>query len=197
MYKQYLLMLMSVLLVSSCNQPTVFKEVKINNRYTISIPDYLQPTPDAGKEASLQYQNTEKDVYAIVIDEKKKTMANYDLNYNVDTYFNSIASQSFIESIKNGKVSIPGRETINGNKALIAEITGQINETDVIYKMAIIETPYTFYQILVWCRAQNKTKYEGDMMKIIESFKELPLSKDELPAPPSTLNDSVKIDLKY
>ncbi len=195
MYKHYSFFLILIFVISSCNRPAVFTDVKINSRYTISLPDYLQPCADLHKDASLQYQNTEKDVYAIVIDEKKKTMVNYDLNYNLDSYFNNIASQGFIESIKNGKVSIPGRETINGNKALVAEITGKIDQTDVFYKMGIIETPFTFYQILVWCRAENKEKYESDMMKIIESFKEMPLPKEELPEP--KMNDSVKITLKY
>lgn len=195
MYNRNLFFLFSILLISSCKHNAVFTDVKANNRYTIAIPDYLLPCTDLDKGASLQYQNTEKDVYLVVLDEKKKTMASYDLNYTVDTYFNAIASQGFIESIKNGKVSIPGRETINGNKALIAEITGMIDQTNVVYKMAVIETPVAFYQILVWCRAENKDKYEGDMLQIIESFKEMPMPKEE-PLPP-TLNDSVKITLKY
>jgi len=197
MARKIIFMFLLCFAVASCNREAVFSEVKINNRYSVLIPDYLQPCADLHKEASLQYQNTEKDVYVLVIDEKKKTMVNYDLNYNVDLYFNNIAKQGFIETIKNGKISIPGRETINDNKALIAEITGKVDQTDVFYKLAVIETPYTFYQVLVWTRAENKEKYEKDMMKIIESFKEMPLSKDELPTPKEVFPDSFSIKLKY
>jgi hypothetical protein len=139
----------------------------------------------------MQYQNVEKDIYVMVIDEKKKTMQDYNLDYDIDTYFNNIASQGFAENIKDGKVSIPGRQTISGNKALIAEVTGKIEENEVYYKLALIETPYEFYQILAWTRAQNKEKLEGDIVKMIESFKELPHSADELPE--SKLSDSVSI----
>ncbi len=198
MNKKFIFMFLLLLTFASCYFDAVFKEVKINNRYTILIPDYLQPCTDLHKDASLQYQNTEKDVYALVIDEKKKTMMNYDLNFDVDLYFNNIAKQGFIETIKNGKISIPGRETINGSKALIADITGTVDQTQVFYKMGILETPFTFYQVIIWCRAENKQKYEKDMIKMIESFKEMPLPKEELPElKQPTLADSVTIKLKY
>ena len=192
MFKRYLFLLAILLVIVSCNREAVFKEVKVNDRYSISIPEYLQPCADLHKDASLQYQNQDIDIYAMVIDERKKTMANYDLDYDIDLYFKNIASQPFIESIKNGKISPPGRQEIDGHKALIAEITGNINETNVYYRMGIIETPYAFYQILAWTRADNKEKYEQDMTKIIESFKELPQPASELPE--RKINpDSVKI----
>jgi len=196
MVKKFVFSMSLLVFLVSCHRDAVFTEVKINNRYTILMPDYLHPCADLHKDASLQYLNTEKDIYAIVIEEKKKTMANFDMNYNVDLYFNNIASQGFIETIKNGMISIPGRETINGNKALVADISGKVDQTEVFYKLAVLETPYTFYQILVWTRADNKEKYEKDMIKLIESFTELPLGANELPTP-KTLNDSVKIELKY
>jgi len=151
----------------------------------------LQPCADLHKEASLQYQNVEKDVYAILINEKKITMQEYNLDYDIDLYFKSIASQPFLETIKDGKVSIPGRQEIDGHKALIAEITGKIEGTEVFYKLAVIESQYEFYQILIWTRAENKEKFEKDMIHMIESFKELPHPKEELPEP--KVSDSVQI----
>ncbi len=179
----------------SCNQETTFAEVNINNRYTISMPAYMKPCNDIQKDASLQYQNLEKDVYVIVIDEKKVLMQDYDFNFNLDAYFNNISSRGFAENIKDGKLSVPGRQEINGNKALIADITGKLEENNVFYKFAVIETPYEFYQILSWTRADNREKLEKDMVKMIESFKELPHSAEELPVP--KMSDSVKIEQKW
>jgi hypothetical protein len=199
-----LLFILSVAIIS-CKHEAAFTEVKVNNRYAIAVPEYLQPCADLHKDASLQYQNVEKDIYAMVIDEKKATMQNYDLDYDIDLYFKNIASQPFLETIKNGKVSIPGRQQVDGNKALIAEITGsieQMNEntghieqTEVFYKLGVIESPYEFYQILIWTRADEKDKVEQDMMRMIESFKELPHPKEELPQP--KLSDSVSIVPAY
>lgn len=192
MSKRFLFLFILPFLIASCKHEAAFKEVKVNDRYAISVPEYLQPCTDLHKDASLQYQNPEEDIYAMVIDERKKTMANYNLDYDVDMYFKNIASQPFTEAIKDGKVSIPGRQEIDGHKALIAEITGNVNETNVYYKMGIVETPYAFYQIFTWTRADNKEEYVEDMTKIIESFKELPQPESELPQ--QTINpDSVQI----
>ncbi len=196
MYKKIFICAILIFTIVSCNTKTIFKDVSINSRYTISIPEYLQPCADLHKDASLQYQNTEKDVYAIVIDERKKTMENYNLDYDIDLYFKNIASQPFLETIKDGKVSIPGRQEIDGHKALIAEITGKIEQTAVYYKLGVIETPYAFYQLLVWTRAENKDKVEPDMIKMLESFKELPQPKSELPENKIS-SDSVSITTAY
>jgi len=193
MKKIFFLLILTVII--SCNTETTFSEVNINNRYTILMPAYMKACNDIQKDASLQYQNLEKDIYAIVIDEKKVTMQDYDLNFNLDTYYNNISSQGFSESIKNGKISIPGRQQINGNKALIADITGKLEENEVYYKFAVVETPYEFYQILTWTRAAHREKLEKDMIKMIESFKELPHPPDELPTP--KLSDSVSIQQNW
>ena len=180
----------------SCHNDAVFINQMVNSRYTISIPEYLKPCTYLQKEASLQCADTTNDVYAVVIYEKKKVLQSYNMSFNLDSYFDNIIHQPFLETIKNAKVTSPLRDTINGNHLLLAEITGTVNKTDVYYKMAIIETPYTFYQILVWTKAERKDEMLGDMMKIIMSFKELPLPLSELPEP-KTLSDSVTIKLKY
>src|ERR1700746_3008317 len=83
MFKRYYLFLFVVpFIFSACKHETVFTEVKVNNSYSILIPDYIQPCTDLHKDASLQYQNTEKEIYAIVIDEKKITMQDYNLDYD-------------------------------------------------------------------------------------------------------------------
>jgi len=194
--KKCFLFISLLIFAVSCTKETVFNTVKVNEKYTISIPDYLKPCTDLHKDASLQYQNTEKEIYIMVLDERKKMMADYDLDYDLDLYYKNIASQAFIESIKDGKISIPGRQEIDGKKALVTDITGNINGTDVFYKMGIVETPYAFYQILAWTRMENKEKYLADMVKIIESFKELPQPASELPE--KKINpDSVSINLAY
>lgn len=185
-----LLFSITLLFLFSCSSETAFKEVKVNERYAVSVPEYMQACTDLHKDASFQFQNTEKDIYAIVIDERKKTMEKYDLDYDLDLYFKN-SSQPFLETIKDGSVSVPSPEKINGEKALISEITGKIDQTSVYYKLGIIETPYAFYQILTWTSADNKSRYEQDMMRIIRSFKELPQPNTELPQAASAKKDSI------
>jgi hypothetical protein len=169
-------------LISACKQETAFKEVKVNSRYAISIPEYLQPCVDLHKDASFQYQNTDKDIYAIVIDERKKTMVSYDLDYDLDLYFKT-ASQPILETIKEGKMSTAEHSKINGNEAMVSEISGKFDGIDTYYKIGVVETPFAFYQILTWTRADKKEEFTPDMNAMIDSFKELPQPDSELPLP--------------
>ncbi|MBK7182442.1 MAG: hypothetical protein IPH89_05635 [Bacteroidetes bacterium] len=194
--KNYLVFSFIILAFVSCKQEAKFTEVNINQRYTVQLPDYLQACADLHENASLQYQNAELDIYAMVIEEKKSTMENYDLDYDLELYYNSIASQAFVDNIKNGKVSPAGRQEINGNKAIVSEITGNFDGKDVYYRMGIIETPYSFYQVLLWTQAAKKEEYLPDFTKVLESFKELPHPKEELPQP-KVNPDSVQIQLAY
>jgi hypothetical protein len=181
--------------ITSCKQKTIFIKKEVPNGYSILVPDYLQPCADLHKDASLQYQNVEEDIYALVIDEKKVTMQDNGLYFTLDEYYKNIVSQPFLETIKDVKVTIPGRQQINGKPALITEMTGKVDKNEVFYKMGLIETPYEFYQILIWTRGDNKEKFEPDMMKMIESFNELPHPAEELPIP--KLSDSVSIVPAY
>ena len=176
MNRNYILSALLILVFiafNSCVKETVFNEVKVNGQFSVLIPEYLTPSAGLHQQASLQYQNEEKEIYVLVIDESKADMQAYDLDYDIETYYKNIVSTPFTEKIKNGKVSIPGMQEINGNKALIAEITGILNGIDVYYKLAVIETNKRFYQVLTWTRLDRKENYEKDLLKIIESLREV------------------------
>ena len=157
--------------LTGCLKTTTFNEINPKGEYTVLLPDYLSATGGIHKQASLQYQNEEKEVYALVIDEKKADLEAYDMKYNLDTYYENVVSKPFTETLQNAKVNAPGRQDINGNKALVAEITGTLNGVGVYYKLAIIETETKFYQVLTWTRADRKEKYENDLTRIIETLK--------------------------
>ncbi len=169
---KYLSFIFAIALLA-CKHQAKFNNVNINNKYSIQLPEYMQPATELHTDASLQYKNEEKDIYTIVIDESKKEMRNYDLHYNLDSYFTAIASQTFIEFIEHGKISTPITKQINGSAAMVAEITGDINQNPVYYKLAVIETDSSFYQILTWTNANNKQTYTHDIDQTIDSFKEL------------------------
>lgn len=191
MIRKFLFSVVLIACAVSCNNETTFREVTVNNRYSISVPDYMQPCADLHKDASFQYQNTDRDIYAIVIDGRKKTMNNYDLDYDIGLYFKNIATEPFLETIRDGKLSAPRPKQISGNKALIGEITGKIDQTPVYYKLGVVETPSSFYQIITWTRGDNKTRYENDMSKVIDSFRELPQAAEPA-AHPAMSTDSIK-----
>ena len=83
-----------ILLISCLNKPGL-KEVKVNDKYILSVPDYLTPCADLNQQASLQLQNLDEDFYLIVIDEEKPvTHKNL---YSLESYFKSVIKQPFLK----------------------------------------------------------------------------------------------------
>lgn len=173
MFRTIVFSSISCLLLFSCKPSVEFNNVVINDGYSISIPSYLTATSGMHQQASAQYENKEKEFYLLVIDESKADMTAYDLDYDIDTYYKNIVSTPFKDFIKDGKISIPGRQEINGAKALITNIEGLVENTNIFYKLAVIETTNKFYQVVIWTRADQREKYEKDMITIIESLKEI------------------------
>ncbi|MBN8702612.1 MAG: hypothetical protein J0M08_06080 [Bacteroidetes bacterium] len=168
-----ILLLIIISALCACTTPIKYSDVKVNNQFSIHVPDFMQPTNEIHQKAALQYQNLEKEFYLLVINESKEQMKAYDLDYDLDSYYKNIVSTPFTEQLKNGKVSMPGRMDIHGKKALISEITGNINNADIYYKLTVIESPEHFYQVVTWTKAENKEKMSLVMDSVIQSFKEI------------------------
>ena len=64
---------------------------------------------------------------------------------------------------------------INGNDAMIFEISGKYNYRDNLYDMffqtAVIETDKYFYEITISIGKDFKDIYYNDIKEVIESFK--------------------------
>jgi len=157
----------------SCVEGLDLSDVKIDDQYKITVPSYLQPCTDLYANAVVQLQSADNDIYLIVIDEKKSVIHDLGLYYNLRSYNYTVLKQPFVKEIKHVIIdSIPVAMQIGTNKALITTIKGLVNNQRVFYKLAVIETPTSFYQIIVWTRADKKERFENDMIKIITSFKE-------------------------
>lgn len=162
----------------SCVERLDFTEVKVNDQYELTVPGYLHACTDLHKNAAVQLQSTENDIYLIVIDEKKSVISDLGMHYKLKSYYATVLKQPFISEIKNSTTdSIPIQKKIAGNEALITNINGWVNNQHVFYKLAVIETPISFYQVVVWTRADKKNRLENDMTKIIESFREEKVKK--------------------
>ena len=72
---------------------TTFKEVKINDLYSIRLPSYLKPSSIMlNEDASLQYSDTARNFYVIVIEEMRGSS---DANHKSETlveFFESCTS---------------------------------------------------------------------------------------------------------
>ena len=173
MHKHIFSFLLLFFAAFSCTNSNVYTDVLVNDQYLLTVPNSLRPCTDLHKRASLQLQNLSEDFYVVVIDEKKLALRDFNLDYNLKTYYDALIRQSFTQKMKYPVIDKHPREIIiGGNKAILSSISGSVNNRAVFYKLGIVETPDYFYQIIVWTRQDKKDKLGIDMQKIIESFKE-------------------------
>jgi len=168
-YKSFLLLALSFY---SCTQPAKFQLIQIADKYSIELPEYMQPWTGMHTEASLHYKNEERDIYTIIIDENKKELQHHQLNYTLDSYFKSVCSSPPIKNIDQLRLHKPVQINLNGDSALLAGISGNFNHTNIYYQLAVIETKKRFYQILSWTSLDNKELFLRDFNTSLNSFRE-------------------------
>lgn len=160
-----------------------FKEVKINNEYSMMLPGYLSKATNLNDEASLQYQNVFKETYIIVIDESKeefvdafKEVSVYDSTQSVLANYRQTQVNYFNEAVTNMQASTePKAMEINGMKAEMLEFEAKVEEvpSNIYYILTFIEGKDKMYMIMAWTMPKNKEKYQEDFVAAIKSFKML------------------------
>jgi hypothetical protein len=159
-------LLLLVLAFTSCSK-TKWSHVTVNNKYTLQLPSYLEPA-NFTMDASLQFQNTEKEFYLMIFDEDKAQFKQYGLDYDLHTYF-KVATNKY-DSAGTAK---PSLFLLNKDSACSADFKGNINGNDVLFKVVTVESKTSFYKLIIWMMYRDKESYAGDVDRIIQSFKEL------------------------
>ena len=171
---------LTLFVLSSCKD--TIETVKVEGKYTIDLPSYLDKADDLNKAASLQYKNAMREFYVLVIDEPRekfnKVIAEGGLDYEADIngysqlLADDIAKASGVETTPQLK-----KTTINNLNARILEFNGQVDNIDIYWKIAYIAGKNHYYQILTWTLPSKKEDNEPAMDAIINSFKETDKSK--------------------
>ena len=174
--------LLVVSLLTSCNDK--MQTVNSDGDYTMELPLSFTKANDLNDGASLQYQNTFKELYVIVIDEPKTELIKaLKKNLLETTYGNDLKGYSELivdgmdASIAVEKLPDFKDTTINGLNARLLSFEGLTSGNRVYWKLAFIEGNNNYHQIMVWTKAENQKKYEKEMVAIINSFKETNKSK--------------------
>ena len=172
------IVLLLLLVCISCNTASELKTITIPNKYSIDIPENMEKTNNLNDDASLQYQNLIGEFYIIVIDETKESFHNaivenaVDISTDLEGYY-SVVRTNFMESVKGLKVSDEKDTTINGKKAKLFSITGNVQGFDVFYRYAIVEGKSNYYQIMLWTEQSKQKNYTETINKVINSYKEV------------------------
>ena len=169
-------LLLMVLSIISCQSDRKYNTVDIRKKYSLELPADMVRAEHLNDSASLQYQNTYKEIYAIVFEKSKtgfkKQIASYpDFKPDLDGFAkfsktnmeNSLSYPDFSE-IENTK--------INGLKARQFSVSGIMEAYHLYYELAFLEGKDRYYEIVIWTEKSKKEATREKMKRIIGSFKE-------------------------
>ncbi len=149
-----------------------FVEQKVGHAYYLSIPDYMTPTTELNKSASLQFQNTLKEAYVIVIEDNKEQLDSLGMRFTDPQDFYDSFITDFTADLENKKFTGTKKIKIGKNSAVQAEVSAIFNGNPIWYLITVVESPTHFYKIIAWSLEENKDKLKPDYVKMVNSFHE-------------------------
>jgi hypothetical protein len=135
-------------------------------KYYLLLPSTMEPA-SFNDVASLQYEDQERELYVMVIDESKDKIASFGLDYDLETYM-KIA----LRTLDSTGLYTYSTRMLGDAKALQTELKSSWKGKRVVYQLTCIESNSYFYQVLTWTTDgwydRNKTEIE----RIVKSFHE-------------------------
>ena len=170
MTRIYVLLLSAMISFTSMAQG--FSVKKGGNCFTLDIPDYLTRTFELNDVASLQYQNSSRSVYVIVIEDDKAQLESLGMKFvNARDFLDNFAND-FKKDFQDRKQVYLKEFTNNANKHAQAELYWKEEDNDFYMLITGVETPGHFYKIMCWTPLENKAKINDDFLRISKSLRE-------------------------
>ena len=139
------------------------------NIFQVTVPGNWQQRTDLNQNAELQAANLIGELYVMIIRSDKR---DYGKSVNLDSVVK--ASQDNLKAAaKNPFFTEPVAVRINGYDAKQFEAGGEIQNLNIKYLYAIVETPGNYYQIITWTTNSRFEKNKGVLSEVINSFKEI------------------------
>ena len=158
------------------------KEVNVRSKYQLRVPSLLTSTNDLNPDASLQMQNTFRDMYILIFDEKKeevledlRTYRNYDETVSLLENYRIDKKSNLENNIDNAVISRGRYHKAGDCHAYSLEITGEVDEVEepISYLMTFIEGEDDLYMVLAWTTRDRLTRFRPMYEASIKTFREL------------------------
>lgn len=174
-------LLVVVILFSGIFSGQQMKEYNFGKPFQISYPAGYVKSYDLNDVAAAQFSSPVNEKYSIVIQTEKDHLTFYQLEFSDLVQAGSYYSKTIKDGLNDDaslKYFSPKEIKINGHNAVESTIEGSFTDeesgltTKLFYDVTIVETNNHYYQIISWCAAKDKKKYEEEFRKIASSFKE-------------------------
>lgn len=169
--------LFAMITMASAYSQTKFTEQKAGHVYYVSVPDYMTKTVTLNDVATLQYINSAKNAYLIVIEDSKEELEMKGVKFASLKDFHD-DNIKLLKAEENLPVeSKPTEFVVNGNKFYQSELNVNFKEADnlevkITYLITYVETKGYYYQILCWSLSSEYKNLVADFKKIAASIKD-------------------------
>lgn len=177
--KNLIFVLIGFIVLAGCQPKDKTQKAEVAGKYSLELPEFLTKTSGLNQDATLEYQNLEKEFYIIVIDEPigefNKAIQESEIAdlYSPDlTGYSLYVSDVFLETVDIISETPLTDVTINGLKGKHMEIEGSVGGVDVFYFYTMVQGAKDYYQVLTWTLLSKKEEHKEEMQKIVNSFKE-------------------------
>lgn len=167
-----------------------FNKIKINDSFDISVPKYMKKMDNLNEDASLQYANLYKEAYVVVTVEDKnvfkktfKSYKEYDTIKSLIDNYKEVRVKMFKEIMKVDKIEHYSLQDINGYNARQFKIEGTIDNVDIFYLMAVVETDEDLYLVMNWTLLDRSKRFENTFETMTTSFNKIgkEIQRNEIP----------------
>jgi hypothetical protein len=152
-------------------------EVKVNDLYSISVPDYMKEMKSLNDDASFSYANIFKETYIIVINESKEEFINtfienklYDNSKTALENYVDFQLENYQKSIKDIEIK-QLKSKINTTNSKQYQFNGKVDNLDIVYLISFVEGENNMYLMMSWTLKDRYTKYKKTFKIIQNSFK--------------------------
>jgi len=163
-----------VLITSTTFAQTAMKEYKVGHIFYVNMPDYMIKTTGLNEAAVIQFKNSVKGIFSIVLEENKEELELSEIKYSsINEYYESFI-KSFLVKEKKRTISQPVSQTIGDNKFIEIDATYYDKDAkmDIYYFVGIVETKVAFYRVYCFGNIETKDNYKADFQKILYSIKD-------------------------
>ncbi len=153
-------------------QAQTFSLKKGGHSYTLEIPDYMTRTFSLNDVASLQYMNSTKEAYVIVIDDEKELLESLGQKFTNAEDFLYHFLKTYNKDAEDRKTGEISSFLANGNAHSQVTMTWKNDELSFFMIITTVESRTHFYKILTWTLAENRDLLRKDFLKIAKSLRD-------------------------
>jgi len=170
--KRLLTLSLFLLLVIEGIGQTKFTDKVGGHVFTMSIPEYMVKTYELNDAASLQYQNTNKEAYVIVVEDAKDQLEILGIKFTdaknfLDDFIKDYKVENENRSVKNNSQFVA-----NGNNCAQVEFYWTEEGTNFFMLITAVESKTHYYKILAWTIAENSPALKTDFQTMAKSIRD-------------------------